>query len=55
VPSRAVIRFYEAGDHALARRIGHELADMGYPWRIENLSAGSTSKHQPPEIWLPAR
>jgi len=52
-PSRAIIRFYERADHALARRIGQEFSRMGYSWRIENLSDRSPSKHQAPEIWLP--
>ncbi len=55
IPSRAVIRFYESGDHALARRIGHELSRMGYSWRIENRSDRPPSEHQVPEIWLPDR
>lgn len=55
LPQRAVIRFYAPADHALARRIGQELARMGYSWRIENLSGRSQSKDQVPEVWLPDR
>ena len=52
--SRAVIRFYAEGDHALARRLGQELARMGYSWKIENLSARSwASKDQAIDIFLP--
>ncbi len=53
---RATIRFYAAEDHPLARRIGNELAQLGYGWRIENLAErSSTASHQPVEIWLPKR
>jgi len=53
---RAVIRFYDAEDHSLARRVGNELAQLGYAWRIENLAERpSTAGHQPLEIWLPKR
>ena len=54
---RAVIRFYSAEDHPLARRLGNELAQMGYAWRIENLAERPSplGGHQPLEIWLPDR
>jgi hypothetical protein len=55
LPPRAIIRFYAAADHALARRIGQELSRMGYSWRIENLSDRASSKGQVPEVWLPDR
>ncbi|MBN9559248.1 MAG: hypothetical protein J0H14_00780 [Alphaproteobacteria bacterium] len=55
LPPRAVIRFYAAADHPLARRIGQELSQMGYSWRIENLSDRASSKGQVPEVWLPDR
>lgn len=52
----AVIRFYAPGDHALARRLGKELSQMGYAWRIENLSdRPSTPGQQAIEVWLPER
>lgn len=54
-PTGAVIRFYAATDHPLARRIGQELARMGYSWRIENLSDHPPSQHRAPEVWLPDR
>jgi hypothetical protein len=52
----AVIRFYSPEDHPLARRLGNELAQMGYAWQIESLAdRPSSSEHQPLEVWLPAR
>lgn len=54
-PPRAVIRFYAAADHALARRIGQELSRMGYSWRIENLSDRPPLGYQVPEVWLSDR
>ena len=52
--SRAVIRFYSEGDHALARRLGQELARMGYSWKIENFAARSWAwKDQAIEVFLP--
>ena len=35
---RAMIRFYSADEHPLARRLGNELAQMGYAWQIENFA-----------------
>lgn len=53
---RAIIRFYSPEDHPLARRIGSDLAQMGYAWQIENLAERtSSSAHQPLEVWLPRR
>ena len=50
----AVIRFYATGDHPLARRLGKELARMGYSWRIENFAERpSTAKDQAVEVFLP--
>ena len=52
--SEAVIRFYAVGDHALARRLGKELARMGYSWRIENFAARPWAwKDQAVEVFLP--
>lgn len=52
----AVIRFYSASDHPLARRLGKELARMGYTWRIENFAARSWAwKDQAVEVYLPDR
>lgn len=54
--SDAVIRFYSADDHPLARRLGKELARMGYSWRIENFAARSWAwKDQAVEVYLPDR
>lgn len=54
--SDAILRFYSAADHALARRLGKELTQMGYPWRIENFSdRPSPPGHQALEVWLPKR
>lgn len=54
--SGAVIRLYSERDHALARRLGAELARMGYRWRIENLSdRPSPPGRQPVEVWFPER
>lgn len=54
--SRAVIRFYSEGDHALARRLGQELAHMGYTWKIENFAARSWAwKDQAIEVFLPEK
>lgn len=54
--SDAVIRFYSAADHPLARRLGKELARMGYSWRIENFAARSWAwKDQAVEVFLPDR
>lgn len=51
-----VIRFYSAGDHTMARRIGSELSKMGYPWRIENLSnPPPANPHHALEVWLMGR
>ena len=53
---RAIIRFYVAEDHSLARRLGNEMAQLGYAWQIENFAERpSSSGHQPLEIWLPKR
>ena len=53
---KAMIRFYSARDHALARRLGQGLTGMGYAWRIENLSdRPSPLGRQTVEIWLPRR
>lgn len=55
-PPRATVRFYSVDDHALARRLGQELTQLGYAWQIENLSARpSPSGRQPVEVWLPNR
>jgi len=52
--SEAVIRFYAAADHPLARRLGKELARMGYSWRIENFAARPWAwKDQAVEVFLP--
>ena len=52
----AMVRFYSTRDHALARRIGQGLAEMGYAWRIENLSdRPSPPGRQAVEVWLPKR
>ena len=52
--SEAIIRFYAANDHSLARRIGKELARMGYSWRIENFAArASAAKDQAIDVFLP--
>lgn len=54
--SEAVIRFYSTEDHPLARRLGKELARMGYTWRIENFAARSWAwKDQAVEVFLPDR
>ena len=51
-----VIRFYSAGDHMMARRIGNELTGMGYSWRIENLSSRPpVIPHQGLDVWLTGR
>ncbi len=51
----AVIRFYVAADHALARRLGYGLGHLGYPWRIENRSGRPSppGSQEPIEVWLP--
>lgn len=55
-PPRATIRFYSPEDHALARRLGRELTQLGYPWQIENLSDRPPSAGQQTlEVWLPER
>lgn len=52
--SDAIIRFYAANDHPLARRLGKELARMGYSWRIENFAARPWAwKDQAVEVFLP--
>lgn len=52
--SDAIIRFYATNDHPLARRLGKELARMGYSWRIENFAARpSVAKDQAVEVFLP--
>ncbi len=54
--SRAIIRFYAEADHALARRLGQELARMGYTWKIESFAGRSwTWKDQAIEVFLPER
>jgi len=54
--SEAAIRFFSEADHALARRLGRELAGMGYIWRLENYSQRpGASKDQAIEVWLPSR
>ena len=54
-PARAIIRFYAAADHALARRLGRELEQLGYAWQIENFSARPPPGRQAVEVWLPKR
>lgn len=54
-PARAIIRFYVAADHALARRLGRELEQLGYAWQIENFSARPPPGRQAVEVWLPKR
>ena len=52
--SEAIIRFYATNDHPLARRLGKELARMGYSWRIENFAARpSAAKDQAIDVFLP--
>lgn len=52
--SDAIIRFYATNDHPLARRLGKELARMGYSWRIENFAARPWAwKDQVVEVFLP--
>ena len=52
--SDAIIRFYAANDHPLARRLGKELGRMGYSWRIENFAARPWAwKDQAVEVFLP--
>lgn len=54
--TEAAIRFYSEDDHAFARRLGRELAGMGYTWRLENYTRrAGASKDQAIEVWLPAR
>ena len=54
--SEAVIRFYSEGDHALARRLGKELAGMRIKWRLENYSQRASAwTDQALDIWLPPR
>ena len=54
--SKTVIRFFSEADHALARRLGREIAGMGYSWKLENYSQRpGASKEQAIEIWLPSR
>ncbi len=56
VPSSGIIRYYAREHHAWARRLGQELADMGYTWRIQNLSGRvPSSEHPSVEISLPDR
>lgn len=54
-PARAIIRFHVPADHPLARRLGRELAQLGYAWQIENLSARPPSGRRAVEVWLPNR
>lgn len=55
-PPRSIIRFYSTGDHALARRLGRELTQLGYAWQIENLSDRPLSAgRRALEVWLPER
>ncbi len=52
--SEAAIRFYSEGDHALARRLGKELAGMKFRWRLENYSQRApASTDQAIDVWLP--
>lgn len=56
VPSSGIIRFYAREDHAWARRLGQELSDMGYTWRIQNLSGRvAPAEHPSVEVSLPER
>lgn len=56
VPSSGIIRFYAREDHAWARRLGQELSDMGYTWRIQNLSGRvAPAEHPNVEVSLPER
>jgi hypothetical protein len=54
--SEVSIRFYSESDHATARRLGQELARMGYAWRLDN-RAGRTGAPNDPviEVWLTDR
>ena len=54
--TKTVIRFFSEADHALARRLGREVAGMGYSWKLENHSQRpGASKEQAIEVWLPSR
>jgi hypothetical protein len=56
VPQKAIVRFFSPDDHATARTVGKMLAEMGYTWRIDNLSRqASPSSPRTIEVWLPAR
>lgn len=53
----AVIRFYVAEDHALARRLGYGLEYLGFAWRIENRTGRppAPARQERIEVWLPAQ
>ncbi len=56
LPMTALVRFSLPSDHAAARAVGKALADMGYTWRIENLSARApASPSRVIEVWMPFR
>jgi len=56
VPQKAVVRFFVPEDHGTARGVGKTLAEMGYSWRIDNLSRQATSSSpRVIEVWLPLR
>jgi hypothetical protein len=53
LPDDAVIKFSEESNHALARRIGKSLGDLGYRWRIENSPRPVGAPRNSIEVWLP--
>jgi hypothetical protein len=54
---RATVRFYANEDHALARRLGNELAGMGYTWQIDNRVGRPPppGPHPAVDVFLPRR
>lgn len=54
--SEVSIRFYSESDHATARRVGQELARMGYSWRLDNRTGRASAPSDPViEVWLTDR
>jgi hypothetical protein len=55
MPRIAVIRFSQGKNQELSKAVAKTLANLGYRWRIEDVSRSASTPHNMVEIWLPNR
>ncbi len=55
MPRIAVIRFSVGKNEELAKAVGKTLGNLGFRWKIEDVSKSVSTPHNMVEIWLPAR